>query len=250
MRVWRIDQPSNREVGWRAQYYVLGHQRVKLFSDRKYGGSEGAKKAAELFAMANIREHDELRNLNRRLEPRQNSQIGVPGVGRYVRKNGGAFWAASATRDGKRHMHKFSVGIYGEDLARQLAIESRTQMVVEDDKRRSELVGKYAPLFSSDSTTELSELKRLNQLLESRRDSQIGVPGVGRYVKERGSAFWAAFATRGGRKCMRTFSVAVYGEDGARQLALESRRQMVEKEIRRRAELVEKHLSTTNIRCK
>ncbi len=45
---------------------------------------------------------------------------------------------------------------------------------------------------------------------------------------------------RDGGKCMRTFSVAVYGEDGARQLALESRKQMVMMEIGRQAELSRK----------
>lgn len=250
MRVWRIDRPSDREVGWRTQYSVLGRQKVKFFSDRKYGGSEGAKKAAEHFAMANIREHDELRNLNRRLEPRQNSQIGVPGVGRYTRNKGGAFWAASVTRDGRKRMRKFSVGIYGEDLARQLAIECREHMIAEENKRRAELVEKFEPLFDSNSVVEQSELKKLNQLLEPRRDSQIGVPGVGRYVKKRGNAFWAASATRNGKKCMRTFSVTVHGEDGARQLALESRKQMVMKEIERRAELAGKYIPSSNTRCK
>ena len=240
MRVWRIDRPSGGEVGWRTQYYVMGRQKVKLFSDHKYGGSEAAKKAAEIFATANITEHKELRNLNRRFEPRQNSQIGIPGVGRYTTKSGAAFWAASATHDGKKKMRKFSVAAHGEDYARQLAIECREQMVAEEKMRRSQLVEKYEPLFDPASIAERDELKTLNLRLEPRRDSPIGVPGVGRYMKKRGGPFWAAFATRDGKKCMRRFSVGVYGEEGARQLAIECRKQMVLKEIGRRAELVEK----------
>jgi hypothetical protein len=246
MRIWRINRPLDNEVGWRAQYYIMGRQCVKLFSDLKYGGSDRAKKAAETFALADIKEHEELRNLNRRLEPRQNSQIGVPGVGRYARKKGGPFWAASVSRDGKKHMRKFSVEIHGEDLARQLAIECREQMVVEERKRQSDLVQKYAPLFAETSIAERSELKTLNLRLEPRRDSPIGIPGVGRYKKRKGGPFWAAFATRNGKKYMRTFSVGVYGEDGARQLAVESRKQMVLEEVGRRADLVEKQITNTN----
>jgi hypothetical protein len=145
MRVWRIHLPNHREVGWRVQYSLLGRQKTKLFADKKYGGSDGARRAAEEFAMANFTEHHELMALNRRLRPRKNTQLDVPGVGRYKTKTGRAFWIATWTCNGKRLMRKFSVSIHGEEVAQQLAFECRSRMIVDDIKRRAELVEKYTP---------------------------------------------------------------------------------------------------------
>jgi AP2 domain len=115
---------------------------TKHFSDSVYGGSDNALKAAILFRDQKLKELDspEYALWKRRLGRHKRNTSGIPGVGRYINKyktksghitespNWQAFWD---DHDGKRHIKTFFVSKYGEEGAKEMAIEARTQAMLE-----------------------------------------------------------------------------------------------------------------------
>jgi hypothetical protein len=65
--------------------------------------------------------------------------------------------------------------------------------------------------------------------LAPRRNTRFAMPGIGRYERPDGSDFWMAYwDDETGRKRHRKFSVARFGEEGARALAVEARLEAIE----------------------
>jgi hypothetical protein len=85
------------------------------------------------------------------------------------------------------------------------------------------------------------ELVLLLRRLSPRSDTRSGIPGVTRLVRrppDRG-AYWVAYWNDApGHKVQKKFSVALHGEDAARELAIEARRQATERHRLRLAELL------------
>jgi hypothetical protein len=80
------------------------------------------------------------------LVPRKNTPHGIPGVARYARPGGtSAFWIAYWTRDGIRHQKKYSILLYGESEARDLAFATRADMTAGTLERLAELLEVHAP---------------------------------------------------------------------------------------------------------
>lgn len=73
----------------------------------------------------NLREATPTLNANNQSR-RSTNKTGFTGVCRQINKTGKPFWCANWQEGKKRKLKKFYVSKYGEDLARDLAIEART----------------------------------------------------------------------------------------------------------------------------
>lgn len=138
-RFYRVD---NKSAGWMVRVTINGTSSTEYFADSAYGSRELSRQAAE-FSGAHDRElHAELRSIRARLCVRKNSRSGIPGVTRYESNakrpaHWLAYWLDAKSR--KRVSRRFYVDQYGEEKARELAIETREQMVAASKKRLSEL---------------------------------------------------------------------------------------------------------------
>ena len=142
--VYRIDEPKKHLVGWRVMYQRVRLRVARHFGDRTHGGRDDAYAAAVRFASERDQDGGELLALLRRLSPRKNSRSGIPGVTRIARSqpDRGAYWLAYWNDgDGRKVQKKFSVSIYGEDAARQLAINAREHATETHRERLAELLG-------------------------------------------------------------------------------------------------------------
>lgn len=143
----RLDKEKQGNThGWQVRGRGKRGYKSKLFSDGVYGGKDEALAAAETF-LESVKDDQEWRPSS--LQPPQppplplyfhklskNNKSGVNGVHRVVARNakgkrpGYAYWAAGYTVPGRRGVgaqkHKtFAVETYGEEEAKQMAIEFR-----------------------------------------------------------------------------------------------------------------------------
>ncbi len=130
----RIDR--NGTHSWHVTIRRAKQAITKHFSDNVYEGKQKALEAAIRFRDALLKklDTDDYALWKRRLGCHNRNTSGTPGVGRYVNKytnNHGvvteypswqAFWK---DKEGKRHIRTFGVSTYGEEQARELAIEAR-----------------------------------------------------------------------------------------------------------------------------
>lgn len=95
--------------------------------------------------------------------------------------------------------------------------------------------------FASEREQDGGELVALLRRLSPRKDTRSGMPGVARYVRfppDRG-AFWLAHWTDpDGYRVRKKFSITVHGEDTARELAIEARRNATRAHRKRLAEVL------------
>jgi hypothetical protein len=123
----RIDDDTRRTHAWLVQVQRRSKIIIKMFSDNIFGGKQKALSAAleyrdELILAAPAAE----RNLWHRTIVRRNNTSGIPGVGLYQRPSGTEKWVAHwIDENGVRKSRTFSVNIYGNRKAKQLAIAER-----------------------------------------------------------------------------------------------------------------------------
>lgn len=133
----RVDSDTNRTYAWVVQVRRKNCVAKKMFSDGVYGGKRQALREAVHFhaqCMAEISRYEY--QIWWRTLMRRNNKSGIPGVGRYESarnpKTGrrAVFWLASWIDEyGKGRKRKFSVLRYGENLAKQLAIDERERQL-------------------------------------------------------------------------------------------------------------------------
>ena len=95
--------------------------------------------------------------------------------------------------------------------------------------------------FASEREQDGGELLALLRRLSPRKNTRSGMPGVARLVRhppDRGACWLAYWDDARGHKVQKKFSVAVHGEDMARELAIEARRNATEAHRKRLAELL------------
>ncbi len=134
--IHRIDHAPKRTHAWVVQVQRRGEITIRCFTDGRYDGKRAARRAAIRFRDAALRgaqdQHYWLWCRNRK---RRNNTSGIVGVGRYVsrervrgsiieRVSWQAFWDGP---DGRRHSRKFSVNLYGERRAREMARRARAE---------------------------------------------------------------------------------------------------------------------------
>ena len=133
----RIDNEVNRTHAWLVQVQRNNGIAIKMFSDGVYGGKHKALQAAISFhtqLLAAVPEYEyqiRLRSILRR-----NNTSGIPGVARYDKidnPNTGhrvVFWLAFwVDEHGASRKRKFSVLLYGERKAKQLAVAERERQL-------------------------------------------------------------------------------------------------------------------------
>ena len=127
----RIELSDAGARGWQVRLQRRGVKHAKYFSDRLYGGSQAAYRAAKEWRdrlLNRLDSEDAVRTCRR--SARNNS--GVVGVARVtvVAPSGAEyhFWqAAWSPEPGQRRCVKFSVKKYGDRRAFELAVEARQQ---------------------------------------------------------------------------------------------------------------------------
>jgi AP2 domain len=121
----RIDQPEKKNFGYYVRLTWRGTQYAKFFSDKKYGGKRKALKAAEQY-FDELDEQMPLESQVGRMSVRNSS--GIVGVSRTKSSSRGhryEYWQAWWGSGGDRRSAKFSINKYGEDKAKELAIQAR-----------------------------------------------------------------------------------------------------------------------------
>lgn len=223
-------------VRWSVMLVRQGQRYQREFAVTDHGGVEDARAAALVY-------RDELLRTIRPLSLREFSAIvrknntsGVPGVSRNV-DPGGVRWSATVyLANGKSQRRSFAVKKFGEERARELAIEARHQMLqtLEGWMVRhpdGEPQGQALP------DMDRSAIPRLRKDRGERSPTRLSLERrVYRYrwtrTMRRGGLwtgeYWVAeYSTSDGKVRRKCFSVGRHGEEEARRLALEQRREWV-----------------------
>lgn len=132
MGISRIEQSEKNHFGYYVRLTWRGHQYAKFFSDKKYGGKQKALKAAEQY-FDELDEQMPLDSQAGRMSVRNTS--GIVGVNRTKSTSRGhryEYWQASWGSGDHRKSVKFSVHKYGEEKAKQLAIQARKEWEKEE----------------------------------------------------------------------------------------------------------------------
>jgi hypothetical protein len=125
----RVEMASKQLMGWWVRTTHDGKPLRRFFSDREFGGPDQAHQAA-LQVTSQLGDRTEIGSLLLRLRPRKNNRSGIPGVARYQGGSArGPFWLAYWEENGRRVQKKFSVAVYGEQRAEELATAAREEAV-------------------------------------------------------------------------------------------------------------------------
>nr|WP_246864460.1 AP2 domain-containing protein [Spongiibacter thalassae] len=135
----RIDNDSSRSHSWRVSLKRRNKKIVKNFADKKHGGIEESLNSAKAYRDNIIRENPAISRKEFCRKLRQHNTSGIPGVYRYAKrytlKNGVEkahwYWEAQwpGEKPGSFEKQTFSILQYGEDKARELAIDARRKGV-------------------------------------------------------------------------------------------------------------------------
>lgn len=224
-------------VRWSVMLVRQGRRFQGEFAVADHGGVEDAKAAALAYRDELLRT---IRPLSRRefsAIVRKNNTSGVPGVSRSVEPAGGRWSATVYLSNGKSQRRSFAVKKFGEERAKELAIEARHQMLQTVDgwmvrhpdgepRRGHELPDmdrSAIPRLRKDRSERLppphSPERRVYRYRWTRTMRRGGV-WTGEY--------WVAeYSTSDGKVRRKCFSVGRHGEEEAMRLALEQRRQWV-----------------------
>jgi hypothetical protein len=208
----------------------------KNFAVSVYGNEKAALKEARCWRDRVLALLPPMTYQRVRTVVRRNNTSGVPGVYRTV-KASGAYWVASSESDKGKKSKSFSVGTHGEEDARQLAIDARHSMLqsvpdklwlatpasqeLSASSRERSLAPPSECALTWSSRTKEDFLDRL------RKEGLIGrsptLPVRRRDYASLGGSVWEAlYVTFDGKRIMRRFSVAKYGDKTARRLAEEA----------------------------
>jgi hypothetical protein len=134
----RVDNDAKSTHAWVVRLQRHKRSTIKMFSDSVWGGNRKALAAARQWLDQQTQPLDEYAHeIWRRNRLRKNNRSGLVGVARYERpprpdgkSSGGAFWLASwIDENGRSRKRKFSVKLWGEEAAKQRAIEEREREV-------------------------------------------------------------------------------------------------------------------------
>ncbi len=215
---------------WRVGVMRRGQLFTKTFSEKRFGGPDGAKAAALAYRDEVVRQHPMVSKREYHVLRRANTTSGIPGV-RLLESESPPKWVASIQYANGRHVSKtFCTGKYGFDIARTLAIEARRGMLgdVVDQKTirpTNEIVQALAPELPVDELV----MPGMAEYPRPVHTTSTDVPGVflnkqpykDKHGQEVIRRIWVAEYRWPDKKVRRvTFSEARHGEQ-ARQMALD-----------------------------
>ncbi|MEZ6096323.1 MAG: AP2/ERF family transcription factor [Pirellulaceae bacterium] len=128
--------------GWEVRIQRRGKSMHKFFNDKKFGGEQGAHKAAvefrdsieskfKKFSVSERARNPSSRNTSGHVGVRKHSQVDVRGEYEYHYE----YWIAQWTdKDGKRKTKAFSVSEHGDEKAFKLAVQARKEGVKESGR--------------------------------------------------------------------------------------------------------------------
>ena len=201
-----------------------GRSWTKHFSD-KPDGAAAALRRARAFRDQLVAELTWPAKVKRRYVHNTSGTIGVT---RTVERQRNGKWMARwvatwPTREGRTRKATFSVNRYGEAIARRRAVEARRQGLAELLEPDT---GSVAAKQSARERALTPLTTRAAAQARRRRRGLTGVKRVRKMLKGRWYAFYRArWPIGGGRVRSVTFAVRRYGEKGARDKAVEARRQ-------------------------
>jgi hypothetical protein len=136
--ITRCDNAAKRERLWIVRIQRRGKIFNKRFPDLSYGGKQQALRAARAYRDEIARLHPPMSRAEYATKLRRNNRSGIPGVCGVERSTAeGAkarrlFWVAFwPTADHGKAQIKFAVKRYGDEKARELAIEARTRALAQ-----------------------------------------------------------------------------------------------------------------------
>ncbi|AVS91621.1 AP2 domain-containing protein [Paracidovorax avenae] len=223
-------------VRWSVAIARRGERFAQEFVAADYGSAEGAKTAAIAWRDDVLKRIPAMSKREFSSIVRSNNTSGVPGVYRRTSK-GFTFWCAQVNLpNGKTRKRIFAVVKHGEERAKQLAIEARTELLNLLDgwlvHHQDAVPTGHAPPQAEHCTprppkpraepseTELSPDKRVYRMTWKRtlRDGRA-------WSRD----YWVAeYSTKTQPVRRKSFAVSKYGELEARRLALAQRREWLD----------------------
>nr|WP_267884648.1 AP2/ERF family transcription factor [Paracidovorax citrulli] len=218
-------------VAWRVSIRRRGSTVERIFSVKAFGNLKKALRAAIAFRDEVNQIFPPLTKQEAHAIRRSTNTSGVPGVYRTKMDE----WKASIRfEDGKCKTRQFSVRVYGEDGARQLAIDARVELlkqvrghlIYHDEKikiRSSDCVDEPAVCIAPHKEKPASS----PYCMQTNRNPGVGTVNVktvladGQVVRVQYRV--AQFIKPDGLPKRRYFSVARYGEKEAERLAIAQR---------------------------
>lgn len=232
----RIENEKPGALRWQVTVSRQGLRLSKAFGAAKHGGAEQALELArqwrdsvlERMAPATLRQFSTLL--------RKTNKSGVPGVSRKVNAGGRINWVATVSIKGQPvRTRMFSIALYGEEGARQRAIEARMSMRQERAdtfhvfspaaRERAEQHHGNAKSLSAGSLAPTWNAQPALQQLQALRNEALVPPLRGpaqpTIKRKHYAGRHPVWEVRGNdRQCkVRRFSVRLHGEEGARRLA-------------------------------
>ncbi|WJH37675.1 AP2 domain-containing protein (plasmid) [Aliirhizobium terrae] len=122
----REEPNKNRGAGWSVALRRRGHRIVRLFKDSIYGSSEASYEQAQAYRDAIIAALPPRTNHEQAVKIRKNNQSGISGVRRVETEQGDVWQATLMTNEGQKK-ESFSIGRYGEEAAKSMAIAQRAR---------------------------------------------------------------------------------------------------------------------------
>jgi hypothetical protein len=122
----REEPNKNRGAGWSVALRRRGRKIVRLFKDSIYGSSEASYAQARAYRDAIITALPPRTNHEQAVKLRRNNQSGISGVRRVETEQGDVWQATLMTKEGQKK-ESFSIGRYGEEAAKSMAIVQRAR---------------------------------------------------------------------------------------------------------------------------
>jgi len=237
-----IDGPVRR--AWYVGVVRQGIHASRIFTVGQGASKEDVLRAAQDWRDEVLKHSQPMTALQRRSVVRSNSPSGIPGVRRSVRESKAVYWMATLHKVGhKARRAAFPVDTFGEDGARDLAIEARRRFLLETGEHNTYAVSPHAqalceqlfgaaskwagdsmPLAWDKQAAQQQQRERLRQsgLLPQPRPPAVRAK-VSRHTFADTGAIWQATIRRAdGIRQHRRFTVSVHGESGAKRLAEEA----------------------------
>lgn len=122
-------KPSGNIWAWKVTISRPGGKVYRDFSFIQYGGRDTALLVAQAYRDEIIRSYPPLTKRQLCTKLRSTNSSGIAGVKRVQRSENYAFWEAVTSLPDRNLTKKFSVNVYGEEGARQKAIEERQRQL-------------------------------------------------------------------------------------------------------------------------